>query len=153
MGGEVCLNVRDTERVTERVTSNENVEVVRRVFGALNSGDIDLIPTLTHPDFEVEVPPALSAEPDVYRGHDGVRRYWESFQDAMQEIHFEPQRFWVAGETVVVAMRITAKGRRTAIAVEQQTAGVWTIREGKALRAQVYASASEALEVAGLAYE
>jgi ketosteroid isomerase-like protein len=133
------------------VRSNENVEVVRQLFDAFNSGDLELILTLTHPEFEAEVPPSLSAEPDTYRGHDGMRRYWDSFQDAMQEIHFESERFWVAGETVVVAVRITAKGRRTAIAVEQQTAGVWTIRDGKALRAHVYASASEALGAAGLA--
>lgn len=40
----------------------------------------------------------------------------------MDEIRFEPklepQRFWVAGEVVVVVMHITAKGRRTGIAVE-----------------------------------
>ncbi len=129
---------------------NENVEVLRQLFAAFNGGDIELTLSLTDRAFEAEVPPSLSAEPDTYRGHDGMRRYWESFQEAMEEIHFEPERFWVAGETVVVAVRITAKGRRTAIAVEQRTAGVWTFRKGKALRARVYASTSEALEAAGL---
>jgi len=28
-----------------------------------------------HPDFVGVVPPELSAEPDTYRGHAGIRRY------------------------------------------------------------------------------
>ncbi len=129
----------------------QNVEVVRQIFEAFNSEDIDLILSFTHPDFEAEVPPDLSAEPDTYRGQDGMRRYWESFQDAMEEIRFQAERFWDAGEVVVVAMHITAKGRRTAIPVEQRLAGLWTICDRKAMRVRVYASLPEALQAVGLA--
>ncbi len=130
--------------------SQANVEVVRQIFAAFNSEDIDLILAFTHSEFEVEVPPDLSAEPDTYRGHDGMRRYWESFQDAMDEIRFQPERFWDAGQVVVVAMHITARGRRTAISVEQRVAGLWTICDRKAIRVRAYASLSEALKVVGL---
>jgi ketosteroid isomerase-like protein len=130
--------------------SEESVEVVRQIFAAFNSEDIDLILAFTHPDFEVEVPPDLSTEPDTYRGHDGMRRYWESFRDAMEEIRFEPERVWDAGQVVVVAMHVTAKGRRTAISVEQRIAGLWTICNGKAIRVRVYVSLSEALQAVGL---
>jgi ketosteroid isomerase-like protein len=131
--------------------SQENVAIVRQIFRAFNSEDIELILAHTHNDFELEVPPALSAEPDTYRGHDGMRRYWESFQDAMDEIRIQPERLCDAGEAVVVAMHLTAKGRRTAIAVEQRTVGVWTICDGKVMRIHAYVSLSEALEAAGLA--
>jgi len=50
----------------------------------------------------------------------------------------------------VVAMRVTAKGRRTRIAVEQRFAQVWTFRDGKATRARTYASDADALKAAGL---
>jgi ketosteroid isomerase-like protein len=130
--------------------SQENVEVVRQIFDAFNSEDIDLILSFTHSDFEVEVPPDLSTEPDTYRGHDGMRRYWDSFRDAMEEIRFQPERFWDAGQVVVVAMHITAKGRQTAIPVEQRLAGLWTICDRKAMRVRVYASQSEALQAVGL---
>jgi ketosteroid isomerase-like protein len=128
----------------------ENGEVVRQLYDAFNSEDIELILAFTHPDFEVEVPPALSAEPDIYRGHTGMRRYWESFLDVMEEIRFEPEQLWEAGGTVVAATRITAKGRQTAIPVEQRFAGVWTICDGKAMRVRVYPSLSGALEAVGL---
>ena|ERR1700730_6955907 len=130
--------------------SQENIEVVRQIFEAFNSEDIELILALTPADFELEVPPALSAEPDIYRGHDGMRRYWESFRDAMDEIRIQPERLYDAGESVVVAMHLTAKGRRTAIAVEQRTAATWAVRDGKVIRVRAYASLSEALQAMGL---
>ena len=131
--------------------SQANVENLRQAYEAFNSGDIGRILAFAHPDFEAVVPPELSAEPDTYRGHDGIRRYFQSFQDAMDEIRFQPERFWDVGESVLAVVRVTAKGRRTAIPVEQRIAQVWTIRDGKGIRVRTYASPSEALEAVGLA--
>ncbi len=133
--------------------SQDNVQALRDVFGAFNSGDLGRVIAFTHPDFEGVVPPELSAEPDTYRGHDGIRRYFQSFEEAMAEIRFHADRLWDVGESVVVAARLTAKGRQTAIPVEQQFALVWTFRDGMAIRVQAYASLSEALESVGIADE
>ena len=130
--------------------STENVDTLLEGLEAFNSRDIERILAFLDPDFEADVPPALSAEPDTYRGHEGARRYFESFWETMDEIRFRPQRFWDAGEAVVVAMRLTAKGRHTAIAVEQRFAQVWTFRDGKATRARTYTSQVEALNAAGI---
>jgi ketosteroid isomerase-like protein len=146
MPAELATPLRDTGRTMSR----ENVERVEEIVNAFNSEDIELILSLTQPEFELDVPPELSAEPDVYRGPDGMRRYWASFKDAMDEIRIEPERLYDAGETVVIAMRVTAKGRRTAIPVEQRTAGVWTLRDGKVTHIRAYASLSEALRAQGL---
>jgi ketosteroid isomerase-like protein len=128
----------------------ENVEIVRQVFAAFSSEDIDRIVAFTHPDFVAEVSAEISAEPDTYRGRAGIRRYFDSFQDVMYEIRFHAEQFWEAGDSVVVALRLTAKGRQTDIPVEQRTAGVWTIRDGKILHIRAYASTSQALEAVGL---
>ncbi len=128
----------------------EDIEVVEQLVDAFNSGDIDGILALTHADFEVEVPPELSAEPDVYRGHAGMRRYWESFHDALDDVRFQVEGFWEADGAVVVAMRVTAKGRRTAIAIEQRNGGVWRTSDGKALHANIFASLADALDSVGL---
>jgi ketosteroid isomerase-like protein len=130
--------------------SQENVDVVRQGLEAFNSEDMERILAFVDPDFETAVSGELSAEPDTYRGHDGIRRYFESFRDAMDEIRFEPERFWDAGEAVVVALRLTAKGRQTAIRVEQRIAQVWSIRDGRAVSVRTYTSIAEALRVAGL---
>src|ERR1700693_3320992 len=95
-------------------------EIGRGGSVSFHSGGQRSILALAPPDLEATVPPELPAEPDTYRGHDGIRRYFQSFQDAMDEIRFQPERFWDEGASVVALVRITAKGRQTAISVEQR---------------------------------
>jgi ketosteroid isomerase-like protein len=130
--------------------SQENVEIVRQIFEAINSEDIDLILSLTHSDFALEAPPEVSAEGDTYRGADGMRRYWESFQDAMDEIRFQAERLWDSDQGVVVELRVTAKGRHTAIPVEQRSVGVWGICDRTLISVDVYPSLAAAFKAVGL---
>ncbi|HEX4564490.1 MAG TPA: nuclear transport factor 2 family protein, partial [Solirubrobacteraceae bacterium] len=122
----------------------ENMSLLREGFEALSSGDERRILTFAHPDFETVVPPELSAEPDTYRGHEGIRRYFKLFDDAMEGVRFEAERMWEAGDSVVALVRLTARGKQTGIAVEQRSAQVWTIRDGRALRAQTFPELAEA---------
>jgi ketosteroid isomerase-like protein len=130
--------------------SQQNVEIVRQLTEAFNDEDMERLLALFGSDFEAEIPPSLSAEPDTYRGHDGVRRYFQSFHDAMSEICFHPERFWDEGESVVVDVRVTAKGRQTGIPAEQRLAQAWSLRDGKARAVRSYESVSEALKAVGL---
>ena len=130
--------------------AREDVEIVRQALEAYNSGDIARIVALTHPDFEAEVPAELSAEPDTYRGHDGIRRYFESFQEAMDDIVFELERVTDTGAAVLVEMRVTARGRQTSIPVEQRNVGVWTVRDGKVVGVRAYAELDDARRALGL---
>jgi len=130
--------------------SQANLEIVRHVLEAFNGEDIEPMLAFAHADIEVEVPPEVSAEPDTYRGHDGMRRYFASFSEAMEEIQFEAERLWDAEQAVVVALRLTARGRQTAIPVEQRSGGIWEICDGKVIRIRAYASASDALAAVGL---
>lgn len=127
-----------------------NIENLRQAYEAFNSGDISRILAFAHPDFEAVVPAELSTEPDTYRGHEGIRCYFQSFEDAMDEIRFQPEQFWDAGQSVVALVRLTAKGRQTGIPVEQRFAQVWSVRGGKGVALHTYASLSQALAAAGL---
>jgi len=130
--------------------SQRDIDALRQLMAAFNGGDMDRILSLTDPDFEAVIPPQLSAEPDTYRGHEGIRRYFESFYEVMDEIEFEAERLWDAGDSVVVAVHMRAKGKRTAIPVVQSFTQVWRMREGRALSVRTYVSSEEALAAAGL---
>jgi ketosteroid isomerase-like protein len=129
----------------------DSITILKEALEAFSSGDIDRIVDITHPDFEGSVPPELSAEPDTYRGHAGIRRYFATFVDVVEDIRFEPERFWEAAPDVIVAsVRMTGRGKQTAIPIEQRNAQVWTLREGKLWRGVTYASLGDALTAAGL---
>jgi ketosteroid isomerase-like protein len=131
--------------------SAANIERLLAGLEAFNSGDVERIVTFVDPSFEVLIPGEVSAEPDTYRGHEGVRRYFDTFAEAMADIRFTAERVWIAGEEdLVVELRLNAAGRQTGIPVEQRVFLVWTVRNGRARRVDTYASLAPALASAGL---
>ena len=131
--------------------SRENVDSVRRGLEAFRRGGVEALLDFIDPEFETTTPAELSVEPSTYRGHDGLRRYFESFYEVMEEIRFEAEEFVDAGERVVVPTRLIARGRGTGIDTEQRLTMVWTVRGGKAVRLDSYGTKAEALAAAGLA--
>jgi hypothetical protein len=125
-----------------------NEELVRQGFEAMRAGDPEALTPFIHPDFEVTTPPQLAAEPDTYRGHEGVRRYFESFYEAMDQISFEAEEFIPIGELVVVRSVLRTRGRTTGIETEQRIALVYELKDGKAYRLSVYGTLDEALAAA-----
>ena len=126
--------------------SSQDVEFVRRGFEALSEGGVEALLPFIHPEFEVTTPPQFAAEPDTYRGHDGVRRYFDSFYDAMDEVRFEPSDFRDAQGRVIVPTKLIARGRTTGIETQQDVVLVWALRDGLAIRVEVYATVESALE-------
>ena len=126
----------------------ENAEIVRRGFEALSAGGVEAMLPMIDPDFEVSTPASLSAEPDTYRGHDGLRRYFDSFYDAMDEVHFEPHEFREIGDRVLVPCTLTARGRTTGLAFDQQAVLLWRLRDHKAVGVDVFPTVEEALAAA-----
>jgi ketosteroid isomerase-like protein len=122
-----------------------NVDLVRGGFEALNRGGVEALVPLIAPEFEVTTPPGLAAEPDTYRGPEGVRRYFESFYEAMDKVEFEPERFIAVGERVVVPMTLRARGRTTGIETAQEIVQVWELEDGRAIRVSVHATLEEAM--------
>ena len=125
--------------------SRENVETVRSGFEVLARDGLEAMLELVDPEFETTTPPEFTVEPSTYRGHDGLRRYFESFYEVMEEVRFEPEEFIPVGEQVVVPVRLVARGRGTGIEADQRLVMVCTLREGKILRMDPYATREEAL--------
>lgn len=125
--------------------ASENLEIVKRGFDAFNERGIDGIIPLIHSDFEATTPPSLASEPDTYRGPDGIRRWFDSFDEVMDEIRWEPHRFREAGDRVVVEFTLRARGKTTGLDFGQDAVMVWEIRDGMASRLDLFQSLDEAL--------
>ncbi|HEX6116634.1 MAG TPA: nuclear transport factor 2 family protein [Solirubrobacterales bacterium] len=131
--------------------SEENVELVRRWWEVFNE---DGMPPLALCDEEVEIrnPPDFPVR-GLYEGHDGVRRWRDQVFDIFDGPRVEPEDIVDVhgdGTTVLMLLRATGTARYTGIEVDYEWAAVWTIRNGKLLRAQGYLSRDEAVKAAGL---
>lgn len=132
--------------------TDPKVELVREVLERFNRGDREAIFELLSDDFVSEIPPSLSAEPDVYEGHAGARRYLDAFEGLMEDVRFEAREFHVEGEHVIADLVMKGRGVASGIPVEQRSAVVHSIAGGKVTRMDPYPdleSAREALRRAG----
>jgi uncharacterized protein len=131
--------------------SQENVEVVRRMYDAWNRRDFDEAVELLAPDIEWQMPPNLP-DAETWRGSDDVARGLETFLESWSELRVEVQELIDAGDRVVALVRYSGQAALTGLAVEGQVvdATVWTLRDGKATKVQMYAGTDEALAAVGL---
>ena len=125
--------------------SEGDVARARAALAAFGTGDLDRLVRQFHPDFVGVVPPELSAEPDTYRGHAGIRRYLESFREYVDGLRFVPEDVIDAGDAVVVAMRIEGRGRGSGVPFEQRLANRITVRDGLIDSMTAYTTVDEAL--------
>jgi ketosteroid isomerase-like protein len=128
--------------------STENVEIVQQGFEAFNERGVEGIIPLIHPDFEATTPPNLASEPDTYRGPDGIRRWFDSFIEVMDEIRWEAHEFHEVGDRVVVDFTLRARGKTTGLDFGQDAVMVWELRDGKAVRVSLFESLEEAVAAA-----
>jgi uncharacterized protein len=130
--------------------STENVELVRTAMESFNLDGVDAITDQISPDFETTTPPSLSVEPDTYRGPQGVRRWFDAWEGTMDEVRFDVDELVDAGDRVVAVSRMVARSHTTGLELEQAVALVWTLRDGRAVRLDPYATREEAVRAVGL---
>ena len=121
--------------------------LVRRLYAELVGGG-SALGDLLDPDVEW-IPVRDSALADEsYRGIERVRRFWGEFLSAWDEYTVEPQEIYEGGDQVAVVVRIA--GRMHELEIDQAQSTLFTIRDGKVVRAQAFADPDAAREAAGL---
>jgi uncharacterized protein len=132
--------------------SEENVEIVRRVYDAAARRDTATVLALYDPDVEWDSSRVAWGDRTrgVCRGLEDLRTFyrdwyevWESYEDDLKELID-------AGGHVVSVATGRGRGRVSGVEVETQGAGVWTIREGKIIRVVWFRTRAEALQAAEL---
>jgi ketosteroid isomerase-like protein len=131
--------------------SQENVEVVRRVFDSINLGDVDGALEAAADDFELDWSNSIGPAKGVYRGKEQVREVWTSFLEAFGALRWDPEEIIEVDERrVIVVNHVRMHGRESGVEVDAVGAQLWTIGEGKAQSIKLYQSKAEALEAAGV---
>ena len=92
--------------------SEENVEVVRRVYDAGLRGDTEAVISLLDPAVRLDMSERVF-NPDVCEGHDGYRRFLEEIDAVWDDFRVEPLEFIDACENVVVAHMVRGRGKES----------------------------------------
>jgi ketosteroid isomerase-like protein len=113
--------------------------IVREMLDALNNEGVEAALAWFAEDFHGVVPPDLSAEPDSYDGHDGVRQYFDSFREIVDDLRFDAEELVDVGPGAVAARGlITGRGRESGIPIEMRVPMLMRLRGGKVVEMAGY---------------
>jgi ketosteroid isomerase-like protein len=129
--------------------SEANVDAYQRVIAALERRDLDAILALFHAEAEF-APRTAAMEGGPYRGHDGIRSWWESMFSAYSDYVSDTEEVRVLGAVTVARACLRGHGKGSGVPLEQTQWHVAEWRDGLILRCRSFASEAEALEAAGL---
>jgi len=131
--------------------SSSNEEIIHRLLDAFNGRDVERAVQLWSPEGEWR--PAFTGgglvEGTVYRGHAGVRDYFETQLDTWETVATEAVSIRGVGERMLVEVHLSAVGRASGIAVDRNTWNVFEIRDGRFTDGRVFATEREAIEAVG----
>ena len=132
--------------------SQQNVEIVRRLYALITRGDDRLLDLLA-PDFVVDFSRRL-IDPAIVRDLDAevLAAFFNEARETWGELPaWEPEELIDAGDKVFAFIWTSARGKASGAEVEARVANVWTFRDGKPVKLKYFGEdRAAALEAAGL---
>jgi ketosteroid isomerase-like protein len=126
-------------------SSQQNHDLITRGYEAFATGDREAVLSLLHHDVIVEV---HTDRPDVgralYHGHDGFLANFAEIEDVFEDLVIEAGEIEEQGDRLLVATRITGRGKGSGVAIEARIFHVWTLRDGLAARLGVFSDEDQA---------
>jgi ketosteroid isomerase-like protein len=129
--------------------SSENIEILRRADEAFQRGD--LTAALTDMDEEITAS-RVAPLPDIktYEGHEGIRQMLLDWVEGFDDFAMSGEEFIdVNDRQVLVRIRQRAQGTQSGVPIEADFWFLYTFKNRKAIRLDVYRSKHQALEAAG----
>ena len=128
--------------------SQENVELVRSGFEALNAGQND------YSDFHPALiyhPRSDEPDPSAHIGRDAFERLRDGFLESFRDVRFDVLEVIDAGDRVVVSTMLHGRGAASGVSVEEAYVFVYRLRDGLVVEGWEYKTEQEGLKAVGLA--
>jgi ketosteroid isomerase-like protein len=128
--------------------SRQGEDSVRGLADAINRRDPEAAIAVCDPD--VEFLSVLAVSGKAYRGHAGIREYFEDIASAWEEWRVEVHRIASGADgRVAIVMTMHMRGKGSGAALSEQTGHIWTLRGSKLLRNQPFREPEQALREVG----
>ena len=122
---------------------------MRGLFEALNKRDLySAVQRFVHPDVEVYTV-LLETETDVFRGHEGFRRWFELQASAFPDWHAEVEEIRAVHGHVLSVNLLHGSGAASGVPVAQRFWQLLRFADGKIVWTRFFRDESDALEFAG----
>jgi ketosteroid isomerase-like protein len=130
--------------------SRENVEIVREAWDAWSRGDMAALFEFYDPEVEWDMSHSYVPDMGVFHGHEGIREFFGEWRAFFAEYWAEAQEFIEVNDSVIVRVHQGGRGRSSTVGVEMPAYWqLYRLREGRAVRVEIYRDEEEARTAAG----
>lgn len=123
------------------------LETFRKGIGAWNREDLEAWLSYVHPEVEA-LPSAAKVEGRSYRGHDGLRQFWDDIDVAFDELDSSFEEIHDLGDSVLGLGRLSGKSKQ-GFPVDLEYAMWLRFREGLVVYFESWFDHEEGIEAAG----
>jgi ketosteroid isomerase-like protein len=131
------------------MTDTANLEIVQRLFDQYAEGGVEAVLDGADEHLVIEIPPDMSAEPDTYHGHEGVRRYFGGFDGMLEDVRYEALELTAVGDLVLAHIRLSGRGVSSGLGVGLEAWVIHELSDGKIVRIRPYADLESAQAALG----
>jgi ketosteroid isomerase-like protein len=126
--------------------AEDNLSVVRSAIAAVNAREIDEYLAFCTDDVELRTP----AVGGTYVGSE-IKRFFGDIEDTAPDFHLDVEWLQAVGDDRVVAfIHVTGSGRVSGLPIDNRTANVYELVDGRLSRIEIYNDRQEALDAVGL---
>jgi ketosteroid isomerase-like protein len=119
-------------------------------FAALQRGDFEAALANYDPDVEWHGAAGGLDEGRVARGIAEVVEGFRDYYETWERLELRPEEIIDTGDELIIFVHEVARGRRSGVVVETDTAAINTLDQGRVIRVRNYLDRGEALEAVGL---
>ncbi|MGH2982619.1 MAG: nuclear transport factor 2 family protein [Solirubrobacterales bacterium] len=136
--------------VQTRTGQRTSTQITEEGFAAWNSGDCERFLANIHPEIVWKTAGLFPGLRSEYRGHDGMRKFWDEFQEPWEMLHIEAKRIVEPDDSSTLAqVGFDARGR-DGIEVKRDFVNHMLIRDDLLYRYRGFADWETALAELGL---
>ena len=128
--------------------SRESIDLAYRTYDAVNRRDLDALLALM--DDDVEAVSRLVRVEGNFRGHDGVRRWWDNVFAVWPDYSIEVLEMLHFEDLAIAALRTRGHAARSGMEMPETVWHVTRLRSGKCVWWRTFATRAEALKAVGL---
>jgi ketosteroid isomerase-like protein len=125
----------------------DNAGTVRSSYDAFHRRDLDEF--LGYHDSDVEFKSLVLEVEGVYRGHDGLRAWWENVVDVFPDWMPQIEDAREAGDRVLLRVRVEGHGTGTGIDLDRHAWNVVEVHDGRITSSAFYRTEDEARQAMG----
>lgn len=129
--------------------SQENL--IRAAYKAWSEDDLEALLDTLDPEVEFLTSGSFPDFDPVYRGHDGMRNFWDAMRAPWESFRLDVERIVEGDDCAAVVVRFRARGRGSGVMTEdlEQGQALW-FRNGRMVKVSAHTSFEQALEEVGL---